>query len=366
MEKPLLIEQHGAVAEITLNRPQVLNALNDAMRAAILTALPQFPRDPDVYAVVLRAVGPRAFCAGGDVRELCALAKQDVALADASLANEYRLNWTLECFSKPTVSLIDGMVMGSGVGLVLYNTHRVGGVGFRFAMPETAIGLFPDVGACSVLARLPHQIGRYLGLTGRSISRRPALRLGLLTHCIDADRFNDIRSGLAAADPADPLLDGLHEAMESSLAGETDELAGCETLIEDVFSAPSVGAILADLEQRGKRSGANAEWCARVHEELRARAPLSLLVTLRHLDDCVDFDLRQVLIQDYRLATKFLRDDDFAEGVRAILIDKDGRPRWRHARVEDVEGADIARYFSVSADREPSLPDRTEMQAMRI
>lgn len=362
MEDTLIVARRGALAEFTLNRPKTLNALNDDMRGKIVAALPDFPRDPEVYALVLRSASPRAFCAGGDVRELVALASQDYAAACASLAFEYRMNWMLECFSKPTVSLIDGMTMGSGVGLVLYNTHRVAGPNFSFAMPETAIGLFPDVGAASVLARLPGAMGRYLGLTGRRINRAVAYRLGLVTHCIAPEKFAAITTALETAEPVDPLLDGLHQEP----APDEDDLLAMSDVLYQCFSKPTVPTIIAELGERSGGDDAAASWCRSVAEDLATRCPLSLHVTLRHLDECRELDLRETLIRDYRLAARFLAGPDFKEGVRAVLVDKDNRPLWQHASAHEVPEIDVENMFAPLGNEELELKTRTEMQAMRI
>ncbi len=362
MEDTLIVARRGALAEITLNRPQTLNALNDDMRGKIVAALPTFPRDPEVYALILRSASPRAFCAGGDVRELVALANEDYAAACASLAFEYQMNWMFECFSKPTVSLIDGMTMGSGVGLVLYNTHRVAGPNFSFAMPETAIGLFPDVGAASVLARLPGAMGRYLGLTGRRINRAVAYRVGLITHCIQPEDFPAITAALENAEPVDPLLDGLHE---DPAPGEEDLLALSDVL-DQCFSKPTVPAIIAELGECAAGDGEAARWCRGVIEDLATRCPLSLHVTLRHLDDCRTLDLRETLIRDYRLAVRFLAGPDFKEGVRALLIDKDNTPRWQHASAREVPAAAVENMFHPLGNDDLDLKTRAEMQTMRI
>ena len=363
MEQYLVVEKRGAVAEITLNRPRALNALNDEMRDAILGLLPEFAGDPETYAVILRSNSPRAFCAGGDVRELTALAARGPELAAASVGNEYFMNWALDCFTKPIVSLIDGMVMGSGAGLVLYGTHRVAGEGFSFAMPETAIGLFPDVGVCHALARMPNNVGRYLGLTGHTIGRASAYQLGLVTHCIAAEEFAQITAGLAAADTVDPILDGLHRDPQPD---ENDRsLAGRDALIDDVFGRDSLPEIFDALRQNAGRKGADATWCADVLSDLEKRSPLSLHVTLRHLDQCRERTLREVLIHDYRLAVRFLREKDLHEGVRAVLIDKDGQPKWQHASINEVGGEEIETYFTKPEGADLVLPDREKMQEAR-
>ena len=365
MDNALLIEKRVALVEIILNRPAVLNALNDDMRQALLADLPQWPRDPEVYAIAMRSNSERAFCAGGDVRELVRLAEPDPAIAAASFAQEYLMNWTLECFSKPTVALIDGMVMGSGVGLVIYGTHRVGGQGFRFSMPETAIGLFPDVGVSHRLSRLPGHLGRYLGLTGATLSRKPAYRHGLITHCIDAAHYPAITAALADADTVDPLLDNLHRDPRED---EPDELMDRESLIEDIFSASDrdgLTGILNALSAVSRKSGKDAEWCGHVLADLRTRSPMSLHITLHHLDAARHLDLRGVLIQDYRMAVRCLVQSDFKEGVRALLLDKDGAPQWQHASTEAVASSEIERYFAPLGNGDLHLPTRSEMQNLR-
>lgn len=360
MDSPVNIEHRGALAEITLNRPNVLNALNDEMRHRISGVLPEFARDPEVYALIFRSSSGRAFCSGGDVRELTVLARSDPALADASIGHEYRMNWLLECFTKPTVSLIDGLVVGSGVGLMLYGTHRVAGEGFRFAMPETALGLFPDVGAGCVLAKMPGQMGRYLGLTGRTIGRSTAYRLGIVTHCVAASDFEEVTGSLEAADTVDPLLDELHRAPE-----EPDQYLAKTRLIEDIFSASTLAGIFDRLMDRVRKGADDAEWCSEVLRELEGKSPLSLHVTFRHLAACRELSLRDVLMLDYRLAVSFLRGNDLHEGVRALLIDKDKSPRWAHETFKDVGADEIEEYFLELGENALHLPTREEMQVTR-
>jgi len=349
------LEQKGSAALITLDRPRALNALTVAMRAALSGWLPAFSRDPTVYAVVLRSTS-KAFSAGSDVREVAALARTDLEAARQAFRDEYALNWRCECFSKPTVSLIDGLVMGGGVGISLYGTHRVAGENYRFGMPETKIGLFPDVGVCHAFARMPDAMGVYLGLTGRTIGRADAFALGLVTHCISASRFPEIVDGLAETMPVDPLLDTRHA---DPGAGEHDALRG---VIARCFSAPAVEEILARLDAE---TGEHAPWAKAAAAELRARAPLSLAVTLRHIQECRQRDLRQTLEMDYRLAYRFLEDRDFYEGVRAVVIDKDNAPGWTPPAVGDVTAAMVDRYFAPLGPAEWLLPMRADMQAMR-
>jgi enoyl-CoA hydratase len=353
----LSIEMQGSCAIITLNRPRALNALTTAMRAKLADAYPRFARDPQAYCVVVQSACERAFSVGGDVREIARWGQEDRARARQALKDEYALNWLHECFSKPTISLIDGPVMGSGVGISLFGTHRVAGERYRFAMPETAIGLFPDVGVAWSLSRLPNSIGMYLGLTGRSIGAADAYSLGLLTHCIPAGKFAEIKAALIDTWPVDTVLDERH--VEPG-PGELSQYAG---IIDRCFSAPSVEEILARLDGV---AGADRAWAQSVVAELKSRSPLSLKVTHRHIGDARSLDLRGTLPIDYRLACHFLDGHDFYEGVRAALIDKDGAPQWQPASLDQVSAAMVDAYFAQLGDDELILPTRPEMQAARV
>lgn len=351
------VARDGALGLVTLDRPNVLNVMNGEMKTRLADAFPAFARDPDIYAIAIQSNSDRAFCAGGDVRESIELARTDMSRARAAFAREYELIWLLECLSKPTVSLIDGIVMGTGVGITAFATHRVAGERYRFAMPETAIGLFPDVGVAHVLARLPNEIGIYLGLTGRTISRADAYELGLVTHCIAQSEYAGIKAALSEAWPIDAVLDQRHEDPGSGdLEAAADVIAHC-------FAAATVEDIIDRLKAV---SGAGRDWAQGVIADLEKRAPLSLKVTLRHIRQARELDLRQTLIVDYRLACRFLEDADFREGVRAVLIDKDHAPRWHPAELAGVTGVMVDRYFSELDGGDLALPTRAEMQAARV
>ena len=350
------LEQPGALALFTLDRPSARNALTRAMRGKIAAALPVLARDPQIYALVIRSAVAGAFSAGGDVREIAALVKSDLAEARRALAEEYALNWQLECFSKPTISLIDGIVMGTGVGISMYGTHRVAGEAYSFAMPETAIGFFPDDGLAHGFSRLPDSIGMYLGLTGHRIGRADAYRLGLATHCIASRHFDAICTALADAQPIDPILDGLHEDPGDG------ELDSRRAVIARCFSAPTVSGI---FERLTAEQGPDADWAQGVCEILKARSPLALAVTHRHITEAAARDLRQTLTLDYRIAGYLAENHDFHEGVRAALIDKDGKPRWAPETLTGLTAGMIERAFEPMPGDELVLPTRQEMQAAR-
>jgi enoyl-CoA hydratase len=352
----LVAGTEGAAGIITLSRPRALNALTSAMRAEIAKAFAAWARDPAVYAALIVSATDRAFCAGGDVREMAELGKSRPEEACDLLAAEYSLNWQLDCFAKPTVALIDGVVMGSGAGITLYGTHRVAGERYRFAMPETGIGLFPDDGVSWVFARLPDAIGMYLALTGRPMGRADAFRLGLVTHCIPAARFAEIREAIKNADPVDPVLD-----TRSGDPG-TGELDGLRPAIARCFAAESVEAIISRL---GAERGPERAWAEGVLQDLARRSPTSLKVTHRHVRLVRHLDLAATLAQDYRLACRFMQNSDFYEGVRAALIDRSQAPKWRPGTLAEVSDAMVDTYFAALGAGELQLTTRAEMQAVR-
>lgn len=348
----------GASGVITLDRPRALNALTTKMKSAMAQAYPRFARDPQVYVVVIRSTSPRAFCAGGDVREIVSLAGHDLASARQAMKDEYSLCWQQECFAKPSVCLIDGVVMGGGVGISLYATHRVAGAGYRFAMPETAIGFFPDDGVAHALARLPDQVGMYLGLTGREIGRADALALGLATHAIEAEHFPEVEAGLADAQVVDGLLARFQrDPGPAALTAVRPAIARC-------FSAATLSGVIERLEAEA-RAGEAASWAKGVLGDFATRSPLALAVTFRHIREAAALDLRLTLMRDYRLARRFLEEPDFAAGVRAVLIAKTGTARWQPSHLHDVTDAMVERAFARDPADDLVLPTRKEMQAMR-
>ena len=346
----ILVREEGRAGFLTLNRPKALNALTPGMIATLEGNYVKWASVARVYGIVLDAVPGRAFCGGGDIRSLVTLGQQDPAGALQFFRDEYQHNWTLQRFIKPSVSLIDGFVMGGGVGISLYGTHRVAGENFVFAMPETGIGFFPDIGGGYFLPRFPGETGMYLGLTGNSIERADALYAGVATHCIDADEFDTIRAAMIEGDPIDALLDGLHRN-----PGES-ELAMLRPVIDRIFSAESVETILARLDEE---RGAHAEWASRTAALLRQRSPLSQKVTFRQIREGARQPLlKEQLKTEFRLAARLVLGHDLREGVRSQIIDKDRSPKWQPATLEEVTPAMIADCFAPLGRDELELMDR--------
>ncbi len=309
-EPKITLERSRALQAFRLTRPRALNAFDDEMCRILREEIPRVARNPDIYITALLSGSPRAFCAGGDVLALTNEAKRDIEIAKTYLRNEYSLNWLLECFSKPMVSFVDGLCMGSGAGLTAYNTHRIAGENYKWAMPEAKIGLFPDVGIAHLLARLPWPIGLYLGLTGRTVERDDAQWLGLATHCIAVVPISMKSSTkLADAEPVDPLLDGLNEIQGKGALAER-----FRSYSRSFFSFDALAEIFQSL---AKADASGSEWARETLPGLRKSSPLSLAITDRHIRDARALDIRGTLIEDYRLAVRCLEAHDFFEGVRA-------------------------------------------------
>jgi len=323
---------------VILNRPKALNALSNAMIRDMEEHFHKWAKNPHIYGVIQRAHDDGAFCAGGDVKAIYNLRHTDQDAGIRFYREEYQHNWTLQRFIKPTVSLINGVCMGGGVGISVHGTHRVAAEGYKLAMPETAIGLFPDIGASHVLPQLPGRIGIYMGLTGAVIGPADGYRLGLATHCIGADRFDDIQAAMREGEPIDPVLDELHEA-----PGE-GELTRLRPAIDRCFAPGSVEDMIARLESE---TGETAQWGCETAQTLRSRSPTSLRLTLRLYEEGARLrSLKESLKLEFRCAVRCLRGHDHYEGVRAKMVDKDNNPAWQPARLEDVSAETIESYLA--------------------
>ncbi|MGF6697668.1 enoyl-CoA hydratase/carnithine racemase [Paraburkholderia sp. MM5496-R1] len=339
---------------IELERPKALNALSTGMIRAIHAALDQWRENPEVLAVVVRSRHERAFCAGGDIRFMYEAAQTgDQEARDTFFSEEYRLNHAIFVYPKPYIALMNGIVMGGGVG-ISQGAHRTGGLrvvtqSTKMAMPETRIGLFPDVGASWYLARTPGAIGRYLAVTGETIGAADALYAGLADAYIDDAALPALVDRLSR-EPfergADVVACVERETLAYQVAPRPEEsaLAKARTLIDRHFALPDVARILKSLEQERERGGDAAEWAEQTIAVLRERSPLSMAVSLEVVTRA-EGSMADVLRTDLDLTrSSFLRGDT-VEGIRARIIDKDNAPRWRFARIEDVNRADVEQMF---------------------
>ncbi|MBN3805020.1 enoyl-CoA hydratase/isomerase family protein [Paraburkholderia sp. Ac-20336] len=352
---------------IELERPKALNALSTGMIRAMHAALDQWREDPEVLAVVVRSQHARAFCAGGDIRFMYEAAQRgDQASRDTFFTEEYRLNHAIFTYPKPYVALMNGIVMGGGMG-ISQGAHRTGGLrvvtqSTKMAMPETRIGLFPDVGASWFLARTPGAIGRYLAVTGETIGAADALYAGLADTYIDEEALPALLDTLRCElfeRGADVVACIEREARAYQVAPQPDEspLAGGRALIDRHFALPDVARILASLDEARERGGDAAEWAEQTIAVLRERSPLSMAVSLEVVTRA-EGSMADALRVDLDLTRSSFLIGDTVEGIRARIIDKDNAPTWRVARIEDVRAADVEKMFdSPWAESEHPLRD---------
>jgi enoyl-CoA hydratase len=353
----VLFERRGPIGIITLNRPKALNALTTGMCAAIDGSLRDWGRDASVRAIVTRGAGGRAYCAGGDVRAVAESGTRrkqgdDDGLTRDFFRTEYRMNRRLQRFEKPLVALIDGVTMGGGIGLSMHGSHRVATERTLAAMPETGIGLFPDVGASYVLPRLPGAYGLYLALTGARLGAADLAHLGMATDVIDSARMDDLVDALVAADwnagDARAVTDGVLRTFR--VAPGAAPLAEQREVIDACFALDTVEAILAALD---KTPGTFASETAAT---IRAMSPTSCKITLEEMQRGRSLSFDDCMRMEYRLTQSVLTNGhDFYEGIRALLIDKDKQPKWKPATLAEV--GDVQRYFAAPADGELTFED---------
>ena len=345
------LERRGGLVVVTLNRPRALNALTMPMCQTLDAGLTSWQADPSVHAVLIKGAGERAFCAGGDVRWLYGvLTSEGVAAAVRFYALEYPMNARLHHFAKPYIALLDGITMGGGVGVSVHGSHRVVTERTIFAMPETGIGLFPDVGATYVLPRLPGGLGMHLGLTGARLGAADCLYAGLGTHHLAADRLAALEHALAEADLSGDAFAAVDRVLDRfrSSAGSTD-LPALQERIDQCYRRGSLEGVLDALA--AEASG----WGRRQLEQIATKSPTSLAVTFRQLCTGATLDFNAAMRLEYRLVQRFMAGHDFREGVRALIIDKDNRPRWRPERLAEVRETDVDAYFAPLPDGDLTL-----------
>jgi enoyl-CoA hydratase/carnithine racemase len=347
----ILFEVAGGVASVTLNRPQALNAFTLGMYRRFAPRLEAWAKDPGVRAVLVRGAGERAFCAGGDIRALYESGlgiAGDPSFTATFFREEYRLIRRVHRYPKPYIAVIDGITMGGGAGVSVNGAYRVATERTMLAMPETGIGLFPDVGATRFLNRCPGHIGRYLGLGGARLGPADALYCGFATHFVPRARLAALvaalgriewRAGAERAQVAALLADFQADPGEPPLRPRRAAIDRC-------FAADSVEAILEALGREAAAGGTDAEWAAATRALLLTKSPTSLKITLRQLIQGRGCDIEAALKLEYRLTQHVMQGHDFYEGVRAAVIDKDQQPNWRPAGLAEVGEAMIDAYFA--------------------
>ncbi|MDF1794323.1 MAG: enoyl-CoA hydratase/isomerase family protein [Thalassobaculaceae bacterium] len=358
MTEEIRFSTAGGLATVELARPKALNALTYPMVQQMADKLEAWEHDDAIGAVVIKGEGERAFCAGGDVRAVWKSVMEDMdgkgpsELSKVFFFDEYRLNHQIHAFSKPFVALLDGVTMGGGVGVSIHGSHRIATERLMFAMPETGIGLFPDVGGGWFLPRLPGETGTYLALTGARLDAAGACALGISTHFVPSSRLEGFEAQLATAiaggSPARAAVNDVLERLAEP-AGE-DPLTPHRGTIDTCFKANSVEEVLDALAADG------SDFARETRDTLLAKSPTSLKISLELMRRGREAsNLADVLLLEYRLSQACMAGHDYYEGIRAVLIDKDHAPKWRPATVAEVGRDIVAAHFSAPASGDWSL-----------
>ncbi|HZD24832.1 MAG TPA: enoyl-CoA hydratase/isomerase family protein [Alphaproteobacteria bacterium] len=344
----LLFERRGPLVVVTLNRPQALNALTHEMALALEKRLKLYEDDRDVEAIVVRGAGDKAFCAGGDIRRLYDTGRARERYPYDFYRDEYRLNAYIYHYPKPYIALIDGIDMGGGVGVSVHGSHRVVSERIVFAMPETGIGLFPDVGGSHFLPRLPGELGMYMAMTGARLKAADAVYAGVGDAYLPSDRLDALVAALAEAEYRRGARTAVGRVIRefAEEPGES-ELAAQRERIDDAFGRDSVEEIVAALEAEGD------DWARKTVQTMRTKSPTSMKIAFRQIRNGATLDFDDCMRMEYRIANGCIAGHDFYEGVRAVVIDKDQAPQWQPPRLEDLTDVDIDPYF----EKEPAGGD---------
>ena len=340
-ESEILFEQRGIAGIVILNRPKALNAVTHAMVRALAAKLVEWADDEAVTRVIITAAGERAFSAGGDIRALHDLGRsgrQDEALQ--FWRDEYALNALIKHYPKPYIALIDGIVMGGGVGLSIHGSHRIAGDRFQFAMPEVGIGFFPDVGASWFLPRMPGETGTYCALTGERVKKGDALVCGLVTHYVSSVRFPELLTALTDLTPVDNVLLSFSEKL--GIGSMTVHRAA----IDRLFEANRVEDILAALDREAISRSGESGWASATSAIVRGKSPTSVKIALAQIRRAEHWTFTDCMKAEFRIVSRIVASHDFYEGVRSVIIDKDNAPRWYPASIAEVTDADVDRYFA--------------------
>lgn len=343
-EPEIICESRGAAGVVILNRPKALNALSHGMVRELARALDAWERDPAITRIVVTAAGEKGFCAGGDIRALHDLGK--AGKYDEMLgfwAEEYVLNTRIKHYPKPYLSLIDGIVMGGGVGISLHGSHRIAGERYLFAMPEVGIGFFPDVGATYALPRVPGAAGIYLALTGDRVGAADAVALGLATHAVPSARMAELADALTGRGAVEDIL------ATFTLDPGPQKLAADRATIAECFGAPDLAGVHDRLKLKAEAGDAFA---AKLLQTLAVKSPTSLAITFEQMRRGATLDFAEAMHTEYRIVWRVARSHEFYEGVRAVVIDKDHAPRWQPASLEALDPQVIAGYFASLGDNE--------------
>ncbi|MCI0737173.1 MAG: enoyl-CoA hydratase/isomerase family protein [Beijerinckiaceae bacterium] len=350
-EPEITCKKAGCCGLIKLSRPKALNALTLNMVREMAAALDRWESDPGITRVIITGAGGRAFCAGGDIRILYDLGKAGRHAEQLCFwREEYRLNRRIKLYPKPYLAIADGFVMGGGAGVSLHGTHMIAGENFTFAMPEVGIGFVPDAGATYFLPRMPANIGVYLALTGARLSCGDALAFKVASSHVPSARHAALVGRLIEGEPIEAAIST--EKMPppaSELYPQTHIIARC-------FTAGSLAAILARADEAAL---AGSEFARSAACAIRVKSPTSLAIALHQMQIGAAMDIDSALVTEFRIVSRIALGDDYYEGVRAMIIDKDNHPSWNPGAMERVNPADIEAYFAPLPEGELDFDTRS-------
>lgn len=330
----VLFEVKNRAGVITLNRPKALNAVTLNMVREMHPQLERWADDDRIHQVVIKAAGDKAFSAGGDIRALYDWGRARNRNFLDFYREEYLLNTFIKRFPKPYIALINGIDMGGGVGVSIHGSHRVATEKLMFAMPETGIGLFPDVGGTYFLPRCPGEIGMYMALTGARLKAADALHAGLATHYVPSGRLTALEEALCSTDDVEEALKGFSAEIDPG------QLECLQEQIDKHFSAGSVEAVIKSLKADG------GEWAAKQLDIMGTKSPTSQKIAYRQMRDGAKASFEECMRIEWRMVNRIYDAPDFFEGIRAVVIDKDNAPEWSPSTLKEVSEDDVAAYFA--------------------
>lgn len=340
-EGDLIVRREGAAGVIRLNRPKALNAMTLEMSIGIDAALDRFETDPEVAVIILEGAGERGLCVGGDIRGLWESSREGGDLGARFWRQEYVMNARIAKYPKPYVAFMDGLVMGGGVGLSGHASHRVVTDRTKLAMPEVGLGFFPDVGGTWLLSRSPGEIGTYFGLTGQTMNGPDAIHAKFADAVVPAAKWPELREALTKLGQGATAAD-VSKLINRFATGETaGPVTAKRSTIDALFGFDRMEDIFAALQRDG------SEFALATLKTLNEKSPRGMVVTLKLLRLARSASsLEECLVREYRAALEVFRSDDFREGVRAAVIDKDRNPTWSPPRIEDVTPEMLAPYLA--------------------
>lgn len=371
MTDQVLVEEMSSVRTLVLNRTKQLNALSSQMVSRMLDLLLSYEKDPTVKLIILKGKG-RAFCAGGDVAAVVHdINQKNWRLGGDFFHREFTLNYIIATYTKPQVSILDGIVMGGGAGVSIHGRFRVATENSVFAMPETALGLFPDIGASYFLSRLPGFFGEYVGLTGSRLDGAEMLACGLATHFVPSEKLSSLERVLIKAESSDPAIIANTINNFSILPNLKNKSAYKRlNVINSCFSRRTVEDIISALEMEATRG--YDDWISSTIQSIKKASPTSLKISLRSIREGRLQGVGKCLVREFRMVCHVMKGDmskDFIEGCRAILLDKDRNPKWQPSKLEEVSDEMVDHYFSKVDDEgweDLQLPPRSSLPAHAI